>query len=275
MRHCYIVIVGIILATCAFSCQCNHTRNISDNTFVQENSFFGDSTLTIVSSNKTNGYKVKIFQSRDLILLNLTRGDSINQYVPLYMIPQSLVYDSDIDDLIWDGVSVGDSIGTYVREINIPVEKEALGRGIFFMDVNFDGEEELLVEHPGYNRIYFACFDIVNGIPNVTPGILHAMDDEPYNNIVSTNYPSDAVGEIDTYFDYVDKSIHIFEQMGCCSHVETWCKLIAEDEWEKPSVKIIRREEVDYAADGRILTKVYERENGELILKEDKEENLN
>lgn len=256
-----------------FACKENNLAN-SDSDFVQETSFFGDSTLTIVSSNKSNGYTIKIFQSKNLTLMNLSRGDSINQYVPLYSIPTSLIYDSDINDLIW-GESVGDSLGTYVREINIPVEREKLGRGIFFMDVNFDGEDELLIECPGYNRIYFACFDIVNKEATVTPGILQPMDEEPYNNIVSTNYPEDMVGTIDTEFDYSDKSIHIFEQMGCCSHIETWCKLIAEDEWEKPSVKIIRREEVDYAADGRILTKVYERENGELILKEDKEENLN
>lgn len=263
------IFASLIIILGTISCRKNQPVNL-----VQETSFFGDSTLTIISSNKSNGYQVKIFQSKDLILLNLTRGDSINQYVPLDMIPESLVYDSDIRDLIWDGVSVGDSIGTYVRDINIPVEKEKLGRGLFFMDVNFDGEEELLVECLGYNRIYFACFDIVNGISNVTPGILHAIDDEPYNNIVSTNYPTEIVGEIDTYFDYDNKTIHIFEQMGCCAHVETWCELVADYEWEKPSIKVVRREEIDYTADGRQLTKIYRRVDGKLVLKEEKEEQI-
>jgi len=206
--------------------------------------------------------------------MNLSRGDSINQYVPLHGIPYSWVYDYDITDLIGDGGSVGDSIGTFVREINIPIEKEKLSRGIFFMDVNFDGEEELLIEHPGYNRIYFACFDIVGGRADITPGILQAIDYEPYNNIVSTYYSKTKVGTIDTEFDYENKTIHIFEQMGCCSHVETWCKLMADDEWEKPSVKVVRKEEVDYTVDGRQLTKVYVRKNGELTFEYEKEESL-
>lgn len=53
------------------------------------------------------------------------------------------------------------------------------------MDVNFDGEAELVVAHQGYNRIYYACFDLVNGNqhePSI--GILSPMDEEPYNNIV-------------------------------------------------------------------------------------------
>ncbi|WP_305156692.1 hypothetical protein [uncultured Muribaculum sp.] len=272
MKLIHYILASIIIPLGAISCKKNQTIDIAGTDVVQEISFFGDSTLTIISSNQPNGYKVKIFQSKDLILLNLTRGDSINQYIPLHMIPQSLVYDSDIRDLIGDGVSVGDSIGTFVREINIKVEKEELGRGLFFMDVNFDGEEELLVEYSGYNRIYFACFDIVNGISNVTPGILHAMNDEPYNNIVSTDYHSDIVGEINTYFDYNKKTIHIFEQMGCCSHVETWCELIADYEWEMPAVKVVRREEIDYTADGRQLTRVHKRVDGKLVLIEEKEE---
>ena len=270
--QCFFASLIIILS--AISCRRNQPINLSYTNLVQETSFFGDSTLTIISSDQPNGYKVKIFQSKDLILLNLTRGDSINQYVPLHMIPQSLVSDSDIKDLIGNEVSVGDNIGTFVREINIKVEKEKLGRGIFFMDVNFDGEEELLVEHPGYNRIYFACFDIVNGIANVTPGILHAMDYEPYNNIVSTEYSSDMVGEIDTYFDYTKKTIHIFEQMGCCSHVETWCEFISDYEWEPPTAKVVRREEIDYTVDGRKLTRFYERVEGKLVLTKEKEEPL-
>lgn len=274
MKYIYFIFLSIAFVLCNTSCQKSPYSNFSDNSFIQETSFFGDSTLTIISSNRTKGYQVKIFKSKDLTLLNLTRGDSINQYVPLHWLPQSLTADSDIEDLV-DGFYADDSVGTYVREINIPIEKEKLGRGLFFMDVNFDGEEELLVEHPGYNRIYFACFDIVNGIANITPGILHAMDDEPYNNIVSTNYSPEMVGIIDTSFDYTKKTIHIIEQLLGPNYVETWYKLIAEDEWEKPSVKIIRREEVDYPVNGRKRIKVYERENGELILKESIEEDLN
>ena len=44
---------------------------------VKELTFFGDSALTIVSSNRPNGYLVKFFQTEDLTLINLSRGDSI------------------------------------------------------------------------------------------------------------------------------------------------------------------------------------------------------
>lgn len=256
----------------AVSCDKNQHINSADANCMPETSFFGDSTLTIISSNTSNGYQVKIFKSKDLILLNLTRGDSINQYIPLNMIPQSLVNVSDLSDIIGEEADVDKSIGTYVREISIPVEKECLGRGIFFMDVNFDGEEELLVEHPGYNRIYFACFDIVYGNSNVTPGILQPLAQEPYNNIVSTDYPTDYVGNIDTSFDYAKKTIHITEQIGCCRHVDTWCEFVADDEWDRPSVKVTRKEEVEHTSDGRQLTKVYIREDGKLVLKEEYEE---
>lgn len=272
MKSLLHLIICMGMASGIFSCKENRLAN-SDSDFVQETSFFGDSTLTIVSSNKSNGYTIKIFQSKDLTLMNLSGGDSINQYVPLYRIPTSLIYDSDIKDLIRDD-SVGNKIGTYVREINIPVERKKLGRGVFFMDVNFDGEEELLIECSGHNRTYFDCFDIVNGIPSVAPGILRPMDEEPYNNIVSSNNSMDTVS-IHTKFDFKEKTIHIKEYMGCCSYYETWCKLIADDEWDFPSVKVVRKEYVERDSDGNgnviEKKKIYVRENGELVLKEDKE----
>lgn len=275
MKYLFSLIFTVLILLCGISCQKERSENQVDLTQPQECTFFGDSTLTIISSNKSNGYGVKIFMSKDIILLNLSRGDTINQYIPLGEIPLSLVIDSDIKDLIVNGSFPEDSIGTFVREINIPIEKESLGVGIFFMDVNFDGEEELVVEHPGYNRKYYACFDIVNGIANVTPGILHPMNDEPYNNLVS------AISEhnpCSTDFDYQNKTIRIFEQMGCCAHVETWCELVREYEWEKPSVKVVRREIVDHTGDdkGNLIEeiKVYVRENDELVLKEDKKNRL-
>lgn len=186
--------------------------------------------------------------------MNLSRGDSINQYIALHEIPMSMCMESISDLTSGDKPS---TIGTYIREINIPIEEYLLGVGLFFMDVNFDGEEDLVIEHPGYNRTYYACFDIVHGIATIAPGFLQPMNNEPYNNIVSgyDNY---------TEFDSDNKTIHIFKQMGCCSHVETWCEMVKDWDYEKPKLQIVKREEVDYTVDGYMITTISKRVDGEL-----------
>lgn len=214
--------------------------------------FFGNSTITIISSNRPNGYLVKIFQTKDITLLNLTRGDSINQYIAIHEIPLSVSMHSFPD------LRIGECTGTYYREINIPVEKETLGYGLFFMDVNFDGEEELIIEHNGYNRCYYACFDVVHGKPDVSPGILQPMNEEPYGNIVSGS------DEIYTKFDYNKKTIHISEQIGCCSHIETWCEMVKDWVYEKPKLRVVKRVETEYRADGYTETTISKRVDGKL-----------
>ena len=217
--------------------------------------FFGDSTLTIISSNRPKGYLVKIFQNKELTLLNLSRGDSINRTIALASIPFS-----------WEMFSIPDltdgdkpyQTGTYIRELEIPVEKELYGDDIFFMDVNFDGEEDLLIKHGGYNRSYYACFDLINGGNNVSPGILQPMFDPPFDNIVG------GAEDIYTEFDYENKKIHIYEQMGCCSHWETWCEMVRDWEWDPPKLQVVRQERVEYSVDGYEHKEIYERVDGEL-----------
>lgn len=248
----------LILFCCAILCDsCSHQKPDSTPDICRENNtstFFGDSTLTIISSNRPNGYLVKFFQTKDMTLVNLSRGDSINQYVALSEIPRSLCIASCGD--LTDGVNPI-AVGTYKRELNIPVE-ENLSTGIFFMDVNFDGNEELLIEYPGYNRTYYACFDIANGSSNVTPGILQPMDDRPFNNIVSGSE------DIFTEFDHEKKTIHIYEQLGCCSHIETWCEMVSDWEYDTPKIQVVRQEEVSYTPDGYMTTTISKRIDGEL-----------
>lgn len=220
-----------------------------------ETAFFGDSTLTIISTNKPNGYDIKIFKSDDIMLMNLRRGDTINQYVPITYFP-NIVGEQEIPD---------DMIGTIYRKIDIPIEKEKLGSGIFFMDVNFDGEEDLVIEHHGYNRQYFACFDLLNGKTSVAPGFLTPLDNPPYNNIVGPSpvHEGDAIA---TEFDYKKKTIHIFEQIGCCSYIETLAEYGQDEEWEQPSVRVIREKRGNYTVDRVLVTEIYERKDGELKL---------
>lgn len=254
------VLLFISAMICLIAESCRDNSNKESETLTKDIStapgvptFFGDSTLTVISANKPNGYSVKFFQTKDLTLLNLSRGDSINQYIALHEIPMSVWMES-FPDLTYGDKPM--TISTYFREINIPIE-ENLGMGLFFMDVNFDGDEELVIEHPGYNRTYYACFDIVHGVANVTSGILNPMNEPPFNNIVSG-------GEGYTEFDYDKKTIHINEQMGCCSHVETWCEMIRDYEFDTPKVQIVHREDVDYTADGYVVKTIYKRIDGEL-----------
>lgn len=244
-------------------CSCINNNSLSNHS--KEANFWGDSILTIISSNRPNGYLVKFLMSKDLILMNLSRGDSINQYIAIHEIPLSVRYGSPIRKLTNDGVNL-DTIGVFLHNIKIPVEKE-LGNGMFFMDVNFDGEEDLLIEHRGYNRVYFACFDLVNGNANVSPGILLPMKEEPFNNIVmrDPNLPREAYGDIFTEFDHENKEIHIFEAIGCYGHVETWCKMVPVEYCNRTELKIVKKEEVNIEHMNRVRT-TFERVNGELVL---------
>lgn len=250
----FLIVLFFGIVSCSISDNSTTNNTLKNETSLTE--FFGDSLLTIVSSNRPNGYLVKIFQTKDLVLLNLTRGDSINQYVTIFYIPSS-VKDAfpDLDDGCYP-----DSIGSYIREINIPIVKE-LGSGLFFMDVNFDGEEELVVEHPGYNRMYYDCFDIVHGVANVTPGILHPMKEPPYNDIVSGEFGS-------TEFDFDKKTIHISESIGCSNHIETWCEMVSDYEFDSPKLQVVKKEEVEIEADDNgefyRVTTLYKRVDGAL-----------
>lgn len=137
MKYLYFILLCVVMAFCNTSCHKSPDFKPFDNASTQETDFFGDSTLTIISSNRPNGYLVKIFMSYDLVMLNLSRGDSINQYIPIHAFPHYNVRTLDGDEILED------SVGTFVREIKIPVDS-AIDCGIdsylTFMDVNFDGE---------------------------------------------------------------------------------------------------------------------------------------
>lgn len=172
--------------------------------------FFGDNVLTIVSSNKSNGYDISIIASDDLCLWHFRRGDSINRYLALHKMP--LDFDS------WRG----DSIGTYKRDITIPsIKRNFDGKepDFFFMDVNFDGEKEFVVKYPGYSNTYYACFDLFNGNSHEPCiGFLSPMDEAPYTSLVGGKG-----GE--TRFDYQNKEIYVLASAGMLSR-ETWAKMI-------------------------------------------------
>ena len=139
---------------------------------------------------------------------------------------------------------------------------------MFFMDVNFDGEEDFIVAHEGYNRTYYACFDLVKGNRNGScPGLLESTDESPYNNIVSgiDSQPSYTV------FNRQKKEIYIYETMGCCSYYETWAKYFEGDNYgNEPTIKVVKQEEHEWWADGKEHIATYKLINDSLKLVETK-----
>lgn len=87
-----------------------------------------------------------------MVLLNLTRGDSINRYIALDKFPMCLTFSSCQDPSYRNVLR---ACGTYIRELDIPMQKELLW-DFFFMNVNFDGDEELVVSYEGYSKIIIA-----------------------------------------------------------------------------------------------------------------------
>lgn len=238
-KHIWIVMLLIAmiingLAGCKQSLT-NQEKSVMD-TLAQKQrnpliNFFGRDTRVFVSSNKPNGYQLSILDSKDLILYHFERGDSVDVYCALHTLP-------------FDCREYEDSIGTFFVNIDIPVLKENDINNcpdMFFMDVNFDGEEDFVVEHHGYNRMYYACFNIVNGnSKNVCPGLLEPDNEPPYNNIVGHGRNQECY----THFDYKKKEIHIYETMSVNSYMETWCALRKDEYDVEGKVKIIRQESV-------------------------------
>lgn len=245
------------LCVCLFSCDSKDEKERK--THIQSvfnkpeySQFWGDSTLTVISSNRPNGYLVKIFQSKDISLINFSRGDSINVYIPIDDIPIDIYMQESLYDIIG-----GDSIGTYIREIDIPVE-ESLGAGWFFMDGNFDGKEEFVIEHPGYNRRYFAFFDLEKGDSQTMPGLLMPNNNPPFNNIVSSE-------DSYTNFDRKKKIIYIYEQLGCCAHTEIWAEMTKDYDSEEPHLEVVRKIDVELSRNPNVeVTTIFKRIDGEL-----------
>lgn len=192
--------------------------------------FWGHGTRTFISDNLPNGYKVSVFykEKNNLCIWHFQRGDSIDRYIAGHRLPLSLsfkcnaaLYDENLDKH-YEPLDT-----TLTLTIDIPIVKQldmdAADGDICFMDVDFDGQEEFIIAHPGYNRTYYACFDLVNGDDSnsVCPGFLTSMDGEVYGNLVGG-----LCGK--TEFDHKKKIIHVTEQMGCCEIVEAWAKPIKD-----------------------------------------------
>lgn len=229
-----------------------------------------DPTLTIISTNQPNGYTIKFIQRKEKVLMNLSRGDSINRTleinaIPTLLLPKALnlkkLSNSNKDAIVYCDVNI-----PVVQEI-IPPNSADQESDYFFMDVNFDGEKELLVEGEGYNTACFTCYDLINGSVDFTTGLLQPIDEPPFDNIVSSysNIP-EAVAV--TEFDYDKKTIHIYQSFGCCAGAETWCEMVDDNPDGVPRLQIVRKKEVEtmHGVDEEVyrITTLYKRVDGNL-----------
>ena len=223
-----------------------------------EKAFFGDSIAVFMLNKPQNGYRISFIHSKQLDLMHFERGDSISQYCAIHKLPYELRYYEE------------DSVGVFYVDIDFPILKlDTIGGtkdtpDMFFMDMNFDDEEEFVVKHDGYNRFYYACFDLVKGNwESSCPGILESTNTPPYNNIVSgiVEQPSYTV------FDHKKKTIYVYETMGCCSYYETWAKYYEGDMYgTEAKVKVYKEVHHEWWGDGTEHVETYKLINDTLTL---------
>ena len=235
------IILGFVITIMTMTlagCHRETKRDCSSDLSNVEATFWGDSTTVLIANQLQNGYKVSIINNQELCLFHFERGDSISQYFAVHRLPRDLRHYEE------------DSIGVFHVDVDFPVLKlDTIGGcqeipDMFFMDVNFDDEEEFVVRYEGYNRFYYACFDLVNGnYKGACPGLLESIQDEPYNNLVSGIEEQQAY----TVFDRQKKEMYIYESIGCCRNVETWAKWFEGDIYgTKAQVKVIKKVESDW-----------------------------
>lgn len=116
------------------------------------------------------------------------------------------------------------------------------------MDVNFDGEEELVVAYPGYNRICYRCYDLINVPETLLNGFSEPISQEPYNNLVMSAYEDYPCAE--TIFDYDNKTITIDESIGIGYNIKTIASYY-KPEYGNPYVRVTCREECETTQNGR------------------------
>lgn len=210
-------------------------------------SFFGE-TLTVISANRPEGYAVSILRNVDLCLCRLQRGDSINCYLELPDLPSALH-------------DYATSTGTITAEIDIPT-RTSLEGDLFFMDVDFDDEVELVVRWSRYNRHYYLCYGMTGRYEPKT-GFIKPMKDEPYNNLVTSAYADFPCA--DTEFDYKNRIIIISESIGVGYHIETVAAYY-KPEYDDPRVRVVHKEEHEAVYEEGFTTKIYDLVNDTLKL---------
>ena len=222
--------------------------------------------IHLLTENRPNGYDISIYREAgdSSFLVQLKRGDSITIDCRVYKLPKDLK-------------QYAASSGHHEVEMDIPViQTDTLNetRNIFFMDVNFDGEEELIIRHEEYNRFYYECFDLTKRNRVSQSDLpLQSLNQPPYNNLVYADYENGV--EAYTVFDHQNKKIYIYETFGSNGHNETW----AAYQEETGQVEVVKWTENEIVWDEKSndwvrQIKVYETKNDVLQLSKVIKENL-
>ena len=237
----------------------NGSKAIKEGVSKTDAYFFGDSSVVLTANDIQNGYQVSFINNKQIVLVHFERGDSISRYCALDRLPECLR-------------NYEDSMGVFSVDINIPVVKvDTLGgkntpvSDIFFMDVNFDGEEEFLLGQEGNGWVGYTCYDLAKG----TGSILNPMQEEPYNSISYGIAPCQAGY---TVFDYQNKEIFIQHSIGASTFHNIWAKYFEGDSFGNAGkVKVVKIEEHEWKGDGLMHVKTFKLVNDTLKLVEEKD----
>ncbi len=169
-------------------------------------------------------------------MLHFERGNSFSCYCAIDLLPESIRQSAIEED------------GIFIVDIDIPVvkvdtldNKHIPKSDVFFMDVNFDGKEDFVQAIRDNGWIGYTCYDLENGIyESLSPGIVPAMKDAPYNSF-STGIEPMQSGYV--AFDYQKKEIFVHHGSGCCAFTDTWAKYFEGDSLGNRScVKVVKQE---------------------------------
>lgn len=216
----------LILLTCAiFSCSQSDKTRISD---LPDSAaaFWGDSATIFIAKNLQNGYRISIIHNKELTLAHFERGDSISRYISIEELPFECRYK--------------DNPGVYSLDIDFPIIKvDTLNDKcppMFFMDMNFDNQEEFVQSITGNGWIVFSCFDLCKGATiDFNP-----IQEAPYDYMPFGISPYQSGY---TIFDYQKREIYITYASGCCSQYNSWAKYIDGDSLgHQPCVKVVKEE---------------------------------
>ena len=220
---------------------CHHGTGNENGLPEESKAFWGDSTAVIVAKNPQNGYRISIINNKDLTLAHFERGDSISVFCSLDWLPLCA---RDYEN----------KTGVFDDDIDIPVVRvDTLGgrktpkSDVFFMDVNFDGQEEFVQGYEANGWVGYNCYDIVNG----RAGVLNPIEDEPYCRI---SYGISSKQDGYTIFDYQKMEIFIHHGSGCCAYRNIWSKYFDGDSLDTPlRVKVVREEYHQFDAEGETI----------------------
>ena len=185
-------------------------------------SFWGKEVFVLISKDRPQGYEISIFKSDDLCIWHFKKGDDVNHYIATHQIPRDLeneLYKYLEENNYPHNADIKMVFYTNFSE-HIPV-RDQLDMGFSFVDVDFDGENEFVVEHNAYHlhNYYYACFDLDDGSKAVFPGFLAPMYDDPYGNLKEGTRGR-------TTLDHKKKEIRIASKIGNADIIETFAKKI-------------------------------------------------